>query len=528
MPIPMTKANTDTDAKNMRAIFFTLWAALLLIKLWIASHLQLFGDEAFYWLESQNLAWAYSDLPGMNAWLIAIGTAILGDTELGVRSVFILIGAALPLLAVRSCLRWFSAEQSWFAGTLILALPLSTLSGFLALPEIVLALSFLLALDALTQWRRQLPWVATLQLGLALTVGALCHYRFAPLLFALVLGFALSAGWRSLFNRRILLAGTLGALAWLPLVVFNAQMHNSGLQFQLVDRHPWSFDPAGLLQPIAQALISTPVIYALALTVLWCLYRNTNRQFPGKIVLFACLLPIAVYAALASFVDQIRTSFHWTYSVMPALLVFAPLVIGESAHPRRWRRLAHGFAWPLHALAIVWFLWAASPQWSPIDGRSKLYPNNFVGWRELGEAVEAELKSDELIVADNFMTLAQLRFGVHKQADMLSMDHPMNHKHGRAVQLTIWGMGQSQISSGHNGQKVMIVLEPLATKPGAWNGFIRQICAQFDSLHFVRKVSDSKNASRFLILRGTVGRSATEQCADFEDQLRAISNRSQD
>ena len=62
------------DEDRVRRGFWTLWGAVLLLKFAIAWRLPLFVDEAFYWLEGQHLAAAYSDLPGLTAWLTRLGT----------------------------------------------------------------------------------------------------------------------------------------------------------------------------------------------------------------------------------------------------------------------------------------------------------------------------------------------------------------------------------------------------------------------------------------------------------------------
>ena len=56
-----------------RRVFVTLWLVLLLLKLWLACTIPLFADEAWYWLEGQQPGWAYSDLPGLTAWLARLG-----------------------------------------------------------------------------------------------------------------------------------------------------------------------------------------------------------------------------------------------------------------------------------------------------------------------------------------------------------------------------------------------------------------------------------------------------------------------
>ena len=73
---------------------------LLLIKVFLASVLDLYSDEVFYWQASTNPAIAYSDLPFMTALLIGLGSAIEPSNTLAARSLFLLLGSCLPLLSV--------------------------------------------------------------------------------------------------------------------------------------------------------------------------------------------------------------------------------------------------------------------------------------------------------------------------------------------------------------------------------------------------------------------------------------------
>jgi 4-amino-4-deoxy-L-arabinose transferase-like glycosyltransferase len=50
----------------------------------------LLHDEAYYWVWSKHLDWGYFDHPPMIALLIKAGT-IIGDTELGVRLIFVIL-----------------------------------------------------------------------------------------------------------------------------------------------------------------------------------------------------------------------------------------------------------------------------------------------------------------------------------------------------------------------------------------------------------------------------------------------------
>ena len=58
----------------------------------VASRLELFGDEAFYFLCSRRLDLAYADHPFMTALWVRGGTLLLGPTPLGVRLLFLVSG----------------------------------------------------------------------------------------------------------------------------------------------------------------------------------------------------------------------------------------------------------------------------------------------------------------------------------------------------------------------------------------------------------------------------------------------------
>src|SRR5579859_1263548 len=117
-----------------RAAFWVAWTVVLGAKFLLAAHLAPFGDEAWYWQESRQPDWGYSDLPPATAWLIALGEALCGHGTLGLRLPFLLLGALLPLSVVRLGTRCFGAAAGWQAGLLSLAFPLTATLGLFALP----------------------------------------------------------------------------------------------------------------------------------------------------------------------------------------------------------------------------------------------------------------------------------------------------------------------------------------------------------------------------------------------------------
>src|SRR4051795_8692568 len=63
----------------------TLIACLTAMRMIYAGVIELRTDEAYYWTWSKESALAFLDHPPGIAWLIRFGTAIFGDTNLGVR-----------------------------------------------------------------------------------------------------------------------------------------------------------------------------------------------------------------------------------------------------------------------------------------------------------------------------------------------------------------------------------------------------------------------------------------------------------
>ncbi len=136
---PTADAPDQKPTRFYHRAAFLLLTALLILRLVTATRYGLAWDEAYYWQWSRHLALCYYDAgPGI-ALSIRAGTAILGDTPLGVRLVPILMGVAADALVYAAACRWWSPRVAF--GTLVLAgvAPLLAIGSVLAtydLPQI--------------------------------------------------------------------------------------------------------------------------------------------------------------------------------------------------------------------------------------------------------------------------------------------------------------------------------------------------------------------------------------------------------
>lgn len=494
-----------------RAAFVVAFVALSLVKLMLAMHLAPFSDETFYWQESRHLAWGYSDLPPLTAWLIRLGEAVAGHGLLGMRWPFLLLGAALPWLVVRFASEAFDARVAWQAGVLCLALPLAGTLGVLAVPDVPLTVAIMLAILGLLRAAAHDRWRDWLLLGAALAAAWMTHYRAAmPMLVGLIFLLFAPRG-RALWRRPGLwFALLVAALGLIPLVVSNWQQRGAGVAFQLVDRNPWQFHASALVQPLEQALACTPVLYGL---LLWATGKAWRRRAiaPWDLLAFVALGFLGLYFVLGLFADDLRFRAHWPLPGYLPLLAVLPALLWSDGASRRGRWLlgvALGTAAVGQALGLGYLALAATPGGATRLAGVKAFPYAFVGWREAAALMRPALAAspDAVLVADNFVPAAELDFSLGGQRAVYSLDSPLNAKHGRAPQLAIWRRDEAALVREHGGQPMLLMVEETAQSERErleWQG---GLCRRIDAPRLLGRFDGYDGRKRFALYKGVVPR----------------------
>jgi 4-amino-4-deoxy-L-arabinose transferase-like glycosyltransferase len=484
------------DERRAYRTFLILWSVVTSIKILIAARLPLFVDEAFYWQEGQHLAVAYSDLPGLTAWMARLGTAIGGDHVLALRAPFLLMAALLPWLMSHIAGRWFGEAAGWRAGSLAVLMPLAGSLGILALPDVPMALATVLCLDAGARLLREVDAASAAELALGLAMGALSHYRFIGVIgvgfIALLL---LPAGRRVLRDPRVWVALALGVAAWAPLIAWNLENADAGLRFQLVDRHPWSFQSTGWWFLVVQMLLVTPLLF-VALMQVFVRSIGRNHGMPAQWRYFGLLGGVSTlgFFVLGFFADVERVSFHWPLPGYLALLVAVPVMLRE--WPRGWRVATWVMAAMGLAIVLAYYLVQSTPQWREQLAAEKFYNANFAGWDVLADAVREEQGKvpGMQLLADNFKSGAELGFALGNPR-IAVLDHPLNHKHGRAPQLELWGLQ----SDGSRDAPVLLVVGTSDVQYKSLLAYYHKLCEQLGPLPAPRVVNVDHGRQRFLL-----------------------------
>jgi len=491
---PQRPAAQGLRLLNLRALaaqdrwqtaFWVAWTVLLVIKLALAATLAPFGDEAWYWQESRHLALGYSDLPPATAWLVWLGESVLGHGVFAMRAPFLLLGALLPLLIVRLGQRLFDARAGWCAGLLVLGLPLLGSLGIFALPDVPLTFAAALALyyfERAAGRQRLRDWIL---LGLVLAAAWLVHYRAAMLLLSGFVFLVLTSRGRELARTPgPWLALVICMLGLVPTLWFNAQHDWAGIRFQFVERHPWEFHADALLQPLEQALVCTPLFYALLLWAMWQAIKRAGRGSPWDLFGICAAVPIAAYFLLGCFADSTRFRLHWPLPAYLPLLIVIPVLLRGSR-----RRIAMVAALVLLALgnvaAFAYLAATAIPGGAATLAGVKAFPEHFVGWNEAAATTREQLARPQaaksVLVADNFMLAAELDFAFDGERAVYALDQPINAKHGRARQLALWQRDEAALDA-LGIRNVLLVAEPTARRERERAAWMGSLCSRVADL----------------------------------------------
>jgi hypothetical protein len=266
------------------------------------------------------------------------------------------------------------------------------------------------------------------------------------------------------------------------------------LRFHLVERNPWSFHADGAAWLPIQFLLVTPALFVLLLAAAWQAWRSRGDEAVGwGLAAAIAILGVGGWFALGFFADADRVSYHWPLAGWTALACVAPPVLA------RWSRAARALVWSgasAGTLVVLCYLSIASlPSARLAAVGTPAHPNDFAGWQEVAAWLRPVV-GDEPIVASDFELAAQLAFALGRR-DVPVLDHPLNHKHGRAAQLRLWGV---QVDAAPT-RASWFVLDDTALKMKLRPRQYRAQCRVFGALPPPRVLLVDHGRKRYLLYR---------------------------
>ncbi|HEY5347405.1 MAG TPA: glycosyltransferase family 39 protein [Rhizomicrobium sp.] len=319
---------------------------LIALRFVVGAFLPLSADEAYYWLWSKHLASGYFDHPPAIAFVIRFGTAIFGDTSLGVRfgglllsipaSWFVWRSAAIlsgdETIAARACL--------FFNLTLMIAV--ETMAATPDAPSILTSAAFVFFLVKVQQTQGGRWWLAA---GIAAGLGLLAKYTaFFLGAGALAWLFADKDARRWLWSPWPYLGGGIAALIFAPNIFWNEAHGWMTFAFQFGRIGTGHLTARFVAEFIgAQLGLASPFIFLLAVAGLVQARRDEKR-----ILLAALIWPSLLYFLFHALRDRVQG--NWPCYLYPAFAILAAMAADGAG---RWKVFARRLAAPVALLLLL-------------------------------------------------------------------------------------------------------------------------------------------------------------------------------
>jgi 4-amino-4-deoxy-L-arabinose transferase-like glycosyltransferase len=397
-----------------------LIAAMTAMRLIYAGVIELRTDEAYYWTWSKENELAFLDHPPGIAWLIWFGTAIFGDTNLGVR-----FGGIVAMLATQLLLADIVRRVTHDFRAIMFALLMPEAALYYGLlmakvaPDTAMipcAVAMLWSLVRLHESGNPRWWLAA---GLFAGFALLSKFTVIMLLPA-VLAFALVPDWRRrwLLNPYPWAAALIAVIVFSPVLIWNYQHDWASFRFQFVRAvatHQLSFRTVGEFFGLQFGLVGFVLLPVVLSGVMLTAWRGYRTREPVAILLSTAVIVPFVYFFWKSL--TLRVGDTWPMFLWPA--GFAATAINLAMLPRegwpewmiestiKWVRVAviSGIAF----VVGVFFYYVAAP-WNLI-GRTDPVGGE-AGYEQVVARAQAQLKETGAtwIATSDYRTYSMMRW----------------------------------------------------------------------------------------------------------------------
>lgn len=395
---PRTPEKRATDVAEAPAwsYFALLLGFVTVIRLLVvfSSPLELYPDEAQYWLWSRRLAFGYFSKPPLIAWIIAATTAFGRDSEPFVRLASPLLQAAAALALARTGRHLFGPKAGAIGGALFLLAPGVGLSAFVASTDAPLLAGVSAALWAYVRLQRtegRDRLLSAAGLGVALGLAMLAKYAALFCVAGLVIHAMLSPQARRAWTPAAAgVAIVSGLLLLAPNLAWNAQ-HGFATVAHTASNADWRDHRLSIVPMLTflagQFGVFGPLPFALLVGGgAWLVAR---RRLAAEDVLLLCfvLSPLLVITGQA-FVS--RANANWAAAAYPA----ASVLVGGWLDRWKANRLAGVTVGSQALIAAALALGLAMPQLADKAGAANSL-KRLRGWRATTEGIaqHADLES---------------------------------------------------------------------------------------------------------------------------------------
>lgn len=330
---PENKDRPSLDIRwRVAAVGIVLFAVMLrLVYLGLA---QLLPDEAYYWQYAQHMDLSFYDHPPMVAWIIWLGTKIIGQNEFGVRIGAFICGLITMGYLYALARNLYSKSTGMRAIMLLSVLPFGFASGLAMTPDAPLIAAWAATLYYMERALVAGQRIAWLGMGIAFGLGLLSKYTLGLLGIAALVFVILDPTARRWMRRPYpYLSAILALLLFSPVIIWNFENNWVSFLFQTerLGGGGHVFSVQYLLLYIA--IILTPVgLYAAIHALRYSFAKSGDgTDYERRRNLFVLVftgIPLIIFLGISTF-DTPR--FHWTSPLWLAILPSVAWMMGDNS-----------------------------------------------------------------------------------------------------------------------------------------------------------------------------------------------------
>ena len=213
--------------KTRKSYTFYFWIVSLILALaklvfTLRPEIDLFTEEAQYWLWSQNMAWHFYSKPPMVALLNYLSTGLLGNTEIGVRINAIVFGIGISWITFLLARRMYSERVGFWAAMILQSMPMWWLVSTFHMTDTALTFFWILMIYAIYRGLEEDNvswWVIA---GLATALG-LISKLIMILAFPFLIFYMFYLGSWQKYRYHFLVFMLLSSLGFIPMLIWNWQ-----------------------------------------------------------------------------------------------------------------------------------------------------------------------------------------------------------------------------------------------------------------------------------------------------------------
>ncbi len=459
------------DSRAWRQALLIL-AGTTLLRLVIGAIVPLLPDETYYWDWSRTLMPGYFDHPPTIAFLIRAGTAIFGQTSLGVRFFPILAGTGAAAAIAFTARRLAGDDAARLATVLFTCMPIAAVGLVVATPDAPMLCAVSWTMYAVVRALQASPapggrpplhwWLVA-----GASIGTAMASKYSSVLFplGLLLAFVAHARLQNKFGERgPYLAVVVASVILLPVLWWNATHDWVSFRFQL--GHGLGEPKGGALGALNRELalvggqvgLVSPILFYFVIRAVKRAFEPTpdGLRLVLAVVATSCLV-FFIYSATRRSVEA-----NWpAIAYLPAVVLLATEPL-DSWRSERWLSRGIVLGGVLSVIVYVHVLFPILPLPAPRDQVAKAF-----GWELLAERLQKNSEfvtsrasfgsSDLYFAAERYQDASELAFHLNRHPRVFSLNLT-----GRANQYDLWGTFAERAPAGAS---MLLVLDDEPTDP---------------------------------------------------------------